>query len=360
MKLQVLGQVHEDVPDDLLREENAVGRRGMEEGEKEEEGEGEVGRKRGKEEGKKEKDQTEERSEGGNGGEEKTEEEKECLSFNRSHKPIQEEPQSTVLNADRFSPPTYTVDSVEALISDAMNDCDTEVRTRGLIAGSAHDCTPDLSGTVDADEYGSNGDRSAALMLSSEDEKHVGDNYIFDSDAQSLSLPFEISSVDGEAVVTGAGGLENSNPSGEPVRDTKGKNDTSLQPDLGRDEIEELRKAMQSEEARLSNDASDSTIRTEPSSSSTPTRPSATPTEVSIASPQDIPFPCSSEERELARDHFSPDSYMKFQDHLEHIPEMILPWQPLRSHRQCSCGTAFSFTVRKVGIRMYHCVCTEY
>ena len=31
-----------------------------------------------------------------------------------------------------------------------------------------------------------------------------------------------------------------------------------------------------------------------------------------------------------------------------HIPEMNLPWHPMRSVSQCSCGTAFGFTQRKV------------
>ena len=31
-----------------------------------------------------------------------------------------------------------------------------------------------------------------------------------------------------------------------------------------------------------------------------------------------------------------------------HIPEMNLPWHPMRSITQCSCSTAFSFTQRKV------------
>ena len=45
----------------------------------------------------------------------------------------------------------------------------------------------------------------------------------------------------------------------------------------------------------------------------------------------------------------SPDSYTCFKEHLNHVPEMNLPWQPLRSVWQCSCGTAFSFSTRKVG-----------
>lgn len=46
----------------------------------------------------------------------------------------------------------------------------------------------------------------------------------------------------------------------------------------------------------------------------------------------------------------SPLTYSSFKDHLEHIPEMNLPWQPMRGVHQCGCGTTFSFAIRK-----YHC-----
>ena len=47
----------------------------------------------------------------------------------------------------------------------------------------------------------------------------------------------------------------------------------------------------------------------------------------------------------------SPLTYSSFKDHLEHIPEMNLPWQPMRAVQQCCCGTTFSFAIRKVGQR---------
>ena len=46
----------------------------------------------------------------------------------------------------------------------------------------------------------------------------------------------------------------------------------------------------------------------------------------------------------------SPLTYTSFKDHLEHIPEMNLPWQSMRSVHKCCCGTAFSFAIRKVGL----------
>ena len=50
----------------------------------------------------------------------------------------------------------------------------------------------------------------------------------------------------------------------------------------------------------------------------------------------------------LAVSRLSPESYSTFKDHLDHVPEMNLPWQSLRSVRQCTCGVAFSFATRKV------------
>ena len=54
--------------------------------------------------------------------------------------------------------------------------------------------------------------------------------------------------------------------------------------------------------------------------------------------------------RELSlASRLSPDSYTCFKEYLNHVPEMNLPWQPLRSVWQCPCGTAFSYSSRKVG-----------
>lgn len=44
----------------------------------------------------------------------------------------------------------------------------------------------------------------------------------------------------------------------------------------------------------------------------------------------------------------SPNSYSVFKDFLNHNPDMNLPWQPLRSASQCSCGVAFSYSCKKV------------
>ena len=49
----------------------------------------------------------------------------------------------------------------------------------------------------------------------------------------------------------------------------------------------------------------------------------------------------------------SPESYTFFKERLNHVPEMNLPWQSMRSVWQCPCGTAFSFSTRKVCV----CVC---
>lgn len=68
-----------------------------------------------------------------------------------------------------------------------------------------------------------------------------------------------------------------------------------------------------------------------------------TPTDPTTANPPP--------DRELSplASRLSPDSYTCFKEYLNHVPEMNLPWQPLRSVWQCSCGTAFSFSTRKVG-----------
>lgn len=36
---------------------------------------------------------------------------------------------------------------------------------------------------------------------------------------------------------------------------------------------------------------------------------------------------------------------------LLHIPEMNLPWHPMRGMVQCGCGAAFTFSTRKVRIK---------
>ena len=44
----------------------------------------------------------------------------------------------------------------------------------------------------------------------------------------------------------------------------------------------------------------------------------------------------------------SPKSFATFKGFLVHTPEMNLPWESMRSVRQCTCGVAFSYSVRKV------------
>ena len=47
---------------------------------------------------------------------------------------------------------------------------------------------------------------------------------------------------------------------------------------------------------------------------------------------------------EATRDVYS----LQLRPLLLHVPEMNLPWQPMRSTPQCGCGVAFTFSVRKV------------
>ena len=44
----------------------------------------------------------------------------------------------------------------------------------------------------------------------------------------------------------------------------------------------------------------------------------------------------------------SPRSFATFKGLLVHTPEMNLPWESMRSVRQCNCGVTFSYSVRKV------------
>ncbi len=44
----------------------------------------------------------------------------------------------------------------------------------------------------------------------------------------------------------------------------------------------------------------------------------------------------------------SPKSFATFKGFLVHPPQMNLPWESMRSVRQCTCGIAFSYSVRKV------------
>lgn len=43
-----------------------------------------------------------------------------------------------------------------------------------------------------------------------------------------------------------------------------------------------------------------------------------------------------------------PNSTADVRSYLDHLPEMNLPWQPLRSVTHCACGRAFTFLVTKV------------
>ena len=57
----------------------------------------------------------------------------------------------------------------------------------------------------------------------------------------------------------------------------------------------------------------------------------------------------------------SPNSFATFKGFLVHTPEMNLPWESMRSVRQCTCGVTFSFSIRKVnqcdGFSLFHPVC---
>ena len=44
----------------------------------------------------------------------------------------------------------------------------------------------------------------------------------------------------------------------------------------------------------------------------------------------------------------SPKSFATFKGFLVHPPQMNLPWESMRSVRQCTCGVTFSYSVRKV------------
>ena len=44
----------------------------------------------------------------------------------------------------------------------------------------------------------------------------------------------------------------------------------------------------------------------------------------------------------------SPRSFATFKGFLVHTPEMNLPWESMRSVRQCNCGVSFSYSIRKV------------
>ena len=53
-------------------------------------------------------------------------------------------------------------------------------------------------------------------------------------------------------------------------------------------------------------------------------------------------------------------SSVYLRDLLLHVPEMNLPWQPLRNVSQCPCGHTFSFTSRKVGWYPMLCVACQF
>ena len=54
----------------------------------------------------------------------------------------------------------------------------------------------------------------------------------------------------------------------------------------------------------------------------------------------------------------APSSTAEWRRYLDHLPEMNLPWQPLRTVTQCSCGRAFSYLVSRVSVRSPHVVIT--
>lgn len=59
--------------------------------------------------------------------------------------------------------------------------------------------------------------------------------------------------------------------------------------------------------------------------------------------------PNSSEDHSTDRTGtMSPTSFKAFKGLLVHVPEMNLPWESMRSVRQCKCGVTFSYSIRKV------------
>lgn len=58
--------------------------------------------------------------------------------------------------------------------------------------------------------------------------------------------------------------------------------------------------------------------------------------------------------RKKPTDVMSPSSYSMFKESLLHVPELNLPWEPLRTASRCGCGVTFSYSTRKVGSHCKH------
>lgn len=107
--------------------------------------------------------------------------------------------------------------------------------------------------------------------------------------------------------------------------------------------------------AEQSDKDGDKSETVEPSSAGN--EPKAVVQENKSTDSKDLTLPLAPEPNASEEDHstdktgtMSPKSFETFKGYLVHMPEMNLPWESMRSVRQCTCGVSFSYSVRKVNL----------
>ena len=149
-------------------------------------------------------------------------------------------------------------------------------------------------------------------------------------------------------------GSENEIESNDRVDDTN-EESKALQPDA---EADDETQAMENNPSQTQNGNSsqESTENVQDDSPSTEDQTQAEAETNEVNSDNAVDNSCTTAVSEPdSEDHstdrtgtMSPKSFATFKGFLVHPPQMNLPWEPMRSIRQCTCGIAFSYSVRKV------------
>lgn len=278
---------------------------------------------------------------------------------------LKQEEHSATLSAVSVDLSASTESGITALIDEAMNDCDpkpasaTDAESCGQRTSSDIPTSSDIAQQPDSHDDGNSNEPANSgdskyvtsvtetSIASEEESEQINVSGDLRSESNSL-VPHAPSDVGELSLV---GGSQELNPI-EAVADFE-----SIAP-LQQCSDDKLMSdspchIVQSQVAHVLDDtASESAESNYPISA--PLQSSiAIPPRVNATSSTDAWLPSTIEQsiqKQLAQVCFSPRSYTDFKDHLEHIPEMILPWESLRRHSKCSCGISFSFTARKVYI----------
>ena len=282
---------------------------------------------------------------------------------------LKQEERSTMLSAISAGHSASTEGIIMALIDEAINDCDpepvsgTDAELCGQRTSSNIPTSSDVAQQQDSHDDGSSSERDSShdsKCFTSVTETSIASIEELEQAEVSSDLRPDIHSSHATSDIRDLMGesqkLSSSNQF-EAVADFENVAPEQHSPG---ENVEKVMSdppchVVQSQLAHLLHDTRETEVSPESE------YPISTPLQSSIPIPPranapfstDILLPSTIEQsiqKQLAQVCFSPRSYTDFKDHLEHISEMILPWESLRKHSKCSCGISFSFTARKVCI----------